>query len=118
MLKPYDVNIMSSTRMDQVTSLFKKVFYNRKLYKISTVENTVTLSYRGSNIVEYNHEFGAVTLDTCGYRTNTTKKCMNSVLTMVNFKGGVYQKSFNWYITVKGNNHSFRDGWKVFTKNQ
>jgi hypothetical protein len=59
--------------------------------KVSLFKNTIA-------VISYYK--GTITLDDCGYRTNTTKSRLNALLDMLTCVGGgqgIYQKAGVWY---------------------
>lgn len=60
-----------------------------------------------TNILEYKN--GVYTLNSGGFRTNTTKKWVNRFFD----KGYVFQKDFEWFINVNDKIIPFKDGIKI-----
>ena len=63
----------------------------------------------GHNIAEYGHGDMSLSVNNCGYATNTTKSRLNVLINFVAdpTKNGIYQKNWEWYIRINGDTHSF-----------
>lgn len=59
-------------------------------------DHTIALRYHGTNVVTW-HSDGAITLNTGGWYTVTTKKRMNDYSPFI-----VYQHKFDWYVIPDG----------------
>ena len=57
-----------------------------------------------------------ITLDSCGYRTATTKERMNAYFYEKGYDIRVYQQNYEWYIEHNGQTIKFRDGIKLKLK--
>lgn len=67
-------------------------------YPVATkFEGISVVKYHGTPVVTI-HPNGDITLDTGGWRTNTTKHRMNQYAPGVQ----VYQKNFEWFVVWKG----------------
>ena len=72
----------------------------------------VTL-YR-TNVFVLNKKAGTIALSSGGWRTVTTKQRINQAADEYHCGFGVYQKDFEWYVTLKdGNTVPFVDGMKL-----
>lgn len=67
--------------------------------------NTMRVFLCGHPIVTLNGA-GQLTLNTCGYKTRTTKARMNAVLNRT--KAFVFQKDYEWYIEDRWNNATYK----------
>ena len=63
----------------------------------------------GHNIAEYGHGDISLAVNNCGYETNTTKSRLNVLINFVAdpTKNGIFQKNWNWFITLDGITQSF-----------
>ena len=93
----------------------KPIANNTRLH--SCLDGSFEIKLHGHPIITIhpNH----ITLDSCGYRTRTTKDRMNT-LTPLGFK--VVQRKYNWYVIMPhmmelwGEEVSFYDGIKLEVK--
>jgi hypothetical protein len=74
-------------------------------------EGDITVKYHSTEVVKV--EGGVITLNSGGWRTNTTKNRMNQASNQFDLGFTVSQESFNWYITHKGQSFNFLDGIKL-----
>ncbi len=83
-------------------------------YKIGTVATTVArdedgilrVTYHGTPVVTV-HPNGKIVLDTGGWRSVTTKTRMNQASHQLNLGFTVYQRDFDWYVAIDGQNMEF-----------
>lgn len=71
----------------------------------------------GHNIAEYGHSDMSLSVNNCGYETNTTKSRLNVLIHFVcdPTKNGIFQKGFKWFVTNKGKTELFPSGhWYCF----
>lgn len=82
---------------------------NTRLTRLS--DDAIGLQLHGHTIVVY-HANGDTTLDSCGYRTSTTKDRLNRFTLFT-----VYQKNWNWFIVTRQAGHyvtsSFQSGMRI-----
>ena len=78
---------------------------------ISYNENTETYDVflHGNKIASIDYDGREVRLSSCGWRTNTTKSRLNTILTALRADGGIRQVQRRWQICSNGN-HNFYDG--------
>jgi hypothetical protein len=78
-----------------------------------TPTQTVARLYN-TNIVVIDHKLDGVTLNTGGWSTKHTKKCMNIVLEPLGYH--VYQKAYQWYIydRKKDITTNYADGISIY----
>ena len=81
---------------------------------ISYNENTETYDVflHGNKIASIDYDDREVRLSSCGWRTNTTKSRLNTILTALRADGGIRQVQRRWQICSNGN-HNFYDGIEV-----
>lgn len=81
--------------MRKITKLASKAFWDNDYFKLDNtmVHNGIMTLHRTIIAKQAN---GVLTLDTDGYRTNTTKERMNGVLDSLGWK--VFQKKGIWYL--------------------
>ena len=81
---------------------------------ISYNENTETYDVflHGNKIASIDYDNRKVRLSSCGWRTNTTKSRLNTILTALRADGGIRQVQRRWQICSNGN-HNFYDGFEV-----
>lgn len=60
-----------------------------------------------TKIVIIDHVNNTVQLNSGGWNTNHTKKCINLVLNKHEIY--LYQEKFNWYVNINNTKHSFTD---------
>ena len=72
--------------------------------------NTIARLYN-TNIVEIDHNNSTITLNSGGWLTKHTKKCINIVLDK--FDLSIYQEKFQWYVVGAGTRIEFIDGIKI-----
>ena len=96
--------------MRKITELASKAFWDNEYFKL---DNTMVLNgvmqLHRTNIAVYAD--GVLTLNTDGYRTNTTKERLNGLLRWVDRK--IYQKKGIWYIEFLGDSVEFKDGMEI-----
>ena len=65
----------------------------------------------GHKIAKYGHSDMSLSVNNCGYATNTTKSRLNVLINFVAdpTKNGIHQKNWEWYIRLNGDTHSFPD---------
>lgn len=85
-----------------LSKVLKKMFYNRKLYNVRVKGNNVILKYHDTDICTIDVIERFVKLDNGGWETQTTKRCMNKVLDLLNIDCGVHQKNFKWWVWERG----------------
>ena len=78
---------------------------------ISYNENTKTYDVflHGNKIASIDYNRREVRLSSCGWRTNTTKSRLNTILTALCADGGIRQVQKRWHICANGD-HNFYDG--------
>ena len=72
--------------------------------------NCSTISLHGHEIATVDHNTKAVKLDSCGYETVTTKSRLNALLSEVMYGAKVFQKNWNWFVSMYNQTESFSDG--------
>ncbi len=72
--------------------------------------NCSTISLHGHQIATVDHNTKAVKLDSCGYETVTTKSRLNALLSEVMYGARVFQKNFDWFVSMYNQTESFCDG--------
>lgn len=82
---------------------------SRNNTKIERLGEYRVVTLHGTPIVKV-HSSGAVTLNSGGWRTSTTKTRINQVANEWNLGFSVYQRNFDWYITIGGQSRQFTDG--------
>jgi hypothetical protein len=70
-------------------------------YRVVTLHSTAIVKV---------HDSGMVTLNTGGWRTNTTKTRINQVANEWDLGFSVYQHDYTWYISIGGQSRQFTDG--------
>lgn len=78
---------------------------------VSYNENTKTYDVflHGNKIASIDYDNREVRLSSCGWRTNTTKSRLNTILTALRADGYVRQTQRRWQICSNGG-HNFYDG--------
>ena len=71
--------------------------------------NCSTISLHGHQIASYDHNTNAVKLDSCGYETVTTKSRLNALLSEVMYGAKVFQKNWEWFVSMYNQTESFFD---------
>lgn len=66
-------------------------------------DETLALTLHGHKIIYY-HSDGSITLDSCGYRTRTTKERINEYTPFM-----IYQENFIWYVRLENKDEIFED---------
>lgn len=74
----------------------------------------IGISYHHTNMVTLDPS-GAVTLDSGGWQTATTKKRINSFARGLNGFRGVYQHRHHWYLQVGDRHYIWVDGTTIAT---
>ena len=64
-------------------------------------EGGKVVTYRGCAVFSEYPKKGKVVLDTCGWRTNTTKTRMNQAANQFGIPVHVFQKDWEWYVTPR-----------------
>lgn len=72
--------------------------------------NVVTVTYHTTCIVAADLQAMAVTLDSGGWRTATTKRRMNQAATQFGLGFSVFQRWGNWFVTTCLGELEFHDG--------
>lgn len=65
-----------------------------------------TVTYHGTPVVQIFTD-GTIKLDTGGYRTVTTKRRMNQAAREFNLPYSVWQKDYEWYVTIFHSDQGF-----------
>jgi len=76
---------------------------NRKFGNVQVLidhENTIRVYLHGSNVLTATNN-GQVILDNCGYKTNTTKTCINTGLRLLGIDKQVRQVKGNWLLDTR-----------------
>jgi len=71
----------------------------------TTIKNSdmlLQVTYHETAVVTYNRHTGRVKLDTGGYFSATTKTRMNQTSAQFNIPFHVYQKNYEWFVSVPG----------------
>ena len=71
---------------------------------------TSTVRYHWTDVVTVDWEAKTVTLNHGGYTTVTTKLRMNQASSEWGLGYQVYQKDFDWYVSVGGETYNYYDG--------
>jgi len=90
------------TRMDKV---------GRFATTISEYDNEWVVTYHSTNVIRVTNE--QITLNSGGWRTNTTKNRMNQTSNQFGLGYRVFQKNFEWFVEFKGRIVPFRDGMVI-----
>lgn len=82
---------------------------------VSYNENTETYDVflHGYRIASIDYDSREVRLSSCGWRTNTTKARLNTILTALNVDGYIRQVRKRWQIYTNNNYHDFYNGIEV-----
>ncbi len=75
---------------------------------IKTVNGETIITFHWTEVVKFNDK--TITLNSNGWKTNTTKNRMNQTSNQFDLGFIVTQKDFSWYVTFKGETVDFRDG--------
>lgn len=95
-------------------------FAGKNLKKANVIINTFThpgtgkisdYYLHGNRIAEYHHETKKLTISDCGWKTNTTKGRLNSILPHNYF---IYQKDWTWYLNIWGKEEVFTGRKELF----
>ena len=78
--------------------------------KVTKDGKTSTVTYHWTDVVTVDWEARTVTLNHGGHTTATTKLRMNQAATEWGLGYQVYQKDFDWYVTVGGKTYNYCDG--------
>jgi len=74
----------------------------KHMTKITTnKEGGKVVTYRGCPVFTEYPKQGKVELNTCGWRSNTTKTRMNQAANQFGIPVHVFQKDFEWYVTPR-----------------
>lgn len=71
-------------------------------------DNGTKYYYHNTAIVTTVNGNPAITLDTGGWFTSTTKRAMNQVSNQFNLGFHVFQKNYEWFVNWKGVDHKFK----------
>ena len=71
--------------------------------------NCSSIYLHGHQIATFDHNLKAVKLDSCGYETNTTKSRLNALLSEVKYGARVYQKNWEWFLSINNQTQDFFD---------
>ena len=89
--------------MRQITKESVKAFYNAERYfknntRVEVLPN-VTIFYLHDNEIayRYNDPQRTLSVQNCGWFSNTTKERLNGILNYIG-NSGIYQKNFIWYL--------------------
>ena len=73
-------------------------------------ENLSEVRLHGHLIAWFDHTKMTLGLSSCGWETNTTKSRLNALIQEFSFKGGIFQKNFNWYVQMFKTVTPFHEG--------
>ena len=68
---------------------------------VQSGNGSTNVVYHTTTVVSFNSE--RITLDTGGWRTNTTKTRMNQAANQFDLGFNVWQKDYEWFVTCDGN---------------
>ena len=71
---------------------------------VTTDNGTTEIVYHSTKVVKFNNN--TITLNTGGWKTNTTKNRMNQTSQQFDLGFNVYQKNWEWYLEYNGNTYS------------
>jgi hypothetical protein len=75
---------------------------------LDNITGEITVRYHSTDVVKVRG--GIITLDSGGWRTNTTKTRMNQASNAFSLGFKVHQKDFDWYVTYNGQDMNYFDG--------
>lgn len=98
--------------MRKITEQAVNAFLGNRNFKLSNMEvfinyDVTLMLLHGNVIAQINKATGNISLNHCGWQTNTTKERLNGLLDKLN-KPRIYQKAFVWYWK---DGEEFKDGW-------
>lgn len=100
--------------MRKITKESVKAFFNAERYfKNNTrteVRPNVTILYLHNNPIayRYNNPERTLSIQNCGWFSNTTKERLNGILTHIGH-AGIYQKNFSWFLDGEKWNGNYTD---------
>ena len=88
--------------MRKIETLMTAAILNRKDWSLDNTRVEYEEGNEVSRVYLHGHKIaeigkGYITLNHCGWKTNTTKSRLNAILSK-NGKGSVYQKNHTWFI--------------------
>ena len=86
-------------------------YWNKDNTSVELKDGIHSVYLHGHKIAEYTPSDSSLKVNNCGWRSNTTKSRLN---TLINFicdptKNGIFQKNWEWFIDINGDTHSFPD---------
>ena len=72
--------------------------------------NCSSVYLHGHNIATYDHNTQGLKLSSCGYETVTTKSRLNAILFELKTGCKVFQKNWNWFVSMYNQTETFTDG--------
>ena len=93
---------MKRTKKDLIQSITKD-YTSAKLYGNNTLivayaDGTSAVRFHDTDVVTFSADESTATLNTGGFRTNTTKERINGTLRAFGFCAYIFQKKYVWYI--------------------
>ena len=92
---------MRQIDQDMVNAVRNKIAWS-KSNTLTTFDNTIENCFiylHGNHIATYKYADGSLTLKDGGWRSRTTKRRLNALLSAFTFNGlSVVQKNWNWFI--------------------
>ena len=79
--------------------------------------NCSNVFLHGHNIATVDHSTNAVKVSSCGWHTTTTKSRLNAILSEVKWGARVFQKQFNWFVSINNQTQDFVDGMILIDSN-
>ena len=79
---------------------------------VLTEDGVTKVFYRGTTVVAFTLE--EITLQSNGWRTNTTKTRMTQASNQFGLGYSIYQKDYSWYVKFRGETFDYGDGMTLF----
>ena len=80
---------------------------------VTHTDEGVEVRFHGHHIATIASGRSNVSINNCGYWTNTTKQILNEILH--EFIGyGLYQKNFDWFVSTAQGDVEYTGGWQEF----
>lgn len=90
----------------------KSAFRGKKAVQVGIVNDSVVVQHYSTTIAIVSET--TVRIYTGGWRTQTTKRHINSIFDALNIKAKIYQKDHVWHIVVNGVDYVFVDGFEIY----